>query len=38
MEYYREPGMKYSAKSFHRVGIIRLDILTMSDKMKKVGA
>lgn len=31
-----ELGMKYSQKSFHRVEIIRLDILTMSGKRKKV--
>lgn len=34
---YRELGMKYSEKSFHRVDIIRLDIIEASGKRKYVG-
>lgn len=31
---YKEEGKKYSEKSFHRTGIMRLDIETMSGKAK----
>ena len=33
---HEELGMKYSQKSFHRVEIIRLDVIEASGKRKKV--
>lgn len=35
---YREAGIKAAEKSFHRVGIIRLDIIELSGKCKAVSS